>query len=451
MNTKTRLLFGLGNAGSVFIWTFTGSFLTQYYTDSVLISAAFIGTMMLIMRLADGVTDIVQGVLIEKTNTRFGKARPWLMVSILPLIITTALVFNVPASLSGTGKLVYICITYFLMATIFYTMFSLGYWSMLQLVTSDPHERNKLSSISNICGFVAGLVISTGTVPLLNAFGGSRSQTAWRVVAIAFTTIALILAILCVISTREKKLEKSDKRPEGYIKTGVTHLLHTKYFYIALTFAVCTSMVGAIVLGAPVYFSRDVLGNSNYYPLLALAYVLPTLFGLGFAPRLYKIFGKRRVMGLGCAVAVLGRIVGIFNPYSLGLTIVGTIISAVGMSLYASGLWTQASEIVDYLEPRIGMRIEGLATTATSFGNKVGTGLGAAALGWSLAAGGYDPGAAVQTVGVQKAEIFLLYAVPIIMCSIAFFMMFLWTISDEPKAKLRKAPGGAAPAGKSRA
>jgi GPH family glycoside/pentoside/hexuronide:cation symporter len=439
MTAKSRLLFGLGNAGSVFIWTFTGSFLTQYYTDSVLISAAFIGTMMLVMRLADGATDIIQGVLIEKTNTRFGKARPWLMISILPLIITTALVFNVPASLSGTGKLVYICITYFLMATNFYTMFSLGYWSMLQLVTNDIHEKNKLSSVSNICGFVAGLVISTGTVPLLNAFGGSRSQTAWRVVAIAFTAIALILALLCVISTRERKAGASEARPEGYIKTGVTELIRTKYFYIALIFAVSTSMVGAIVLGAPVYFSRDVLGNSNYYPLLALAYVLPTLFGLGFAPRLYKAFGKRRVMGLGCAVAVLGRIVGIFNPYLLSLTIIATIISAIGMSLYASGLWTQASEIVDYLEPRIGIRIEGLATTATSFGNKVGTGLGAAALGWSRAYGGYDPSAAVQTAGVKKAEIFLLYVVPIIMCSVALFMMFLWRIANEPKIKMRKA------------
>jgi GPH family glycoside/pentoside/hexuronide:cation symporter len=439
MKTKDRWMFGLGNAGSVFIWTFTGSFLTQYYTDSVLISAAFVGTMMLIMRLADGVTDIVQGILIEKTNTRFGKARPWLMLSILPLIITTALVFNVPASLGGTGKLVYICITYFLMATVFYTMFSLGYWSMLPLVTSDAHERNKLSSISNICGFVAGLIISTGTVPLLNAFGGSRSQTAWRVVAIAFTSAALILAVLCVITTREKRLENAEKRPDGYIKTGVTHLIHTKYFYIALVFAVSTSMVGAIVLGAPVFFSRDVLGNSNYYPFLALAYVLPTLFGLALAPRFYKIFGKRRVMALGCAVAVLGRIVGIFNPYSLPLTIAATIVSAVGMSLYASGLWTQASEIVDFLEPRIGMRIEGLATTATSFGNKVGTGLGAAALGWALAIGGYNPTAAVQTAGVMKAEIFLLYVVPIIMCTVAFFMMFLWTIADEPKVKVRKA------------
>jgi GPH family glycoside/pentoside/hexuronide:cation symporter len=85
------------------------------------------------------------------------------------------------------------------------------------------------------------------------------------------------------------------------------------------------------------------------------------------------------------------------------------------------------------------MRIEGLATTATSFGNKVGTGLGAAALGWALAIGGYDATAASQTVGVMKAEIFLLYVVPIIMCSIAFFMMFLWTIAEEPKVKMRKA------------
>ncbi|MDR0975148.1 MAG: glycoside-pentoside-hexuronide (GPH):cation symporter [Ruminococcus sp.] len=441
MNTKRKWMYGIGNAGAQFIWTFTGSFLTQYYTDSVFVSAAFIGTMMLVMRLADGATDIIQGILIEKTHTRFGKARPWLILSIIPLLLTTVLVFNVPSSLSGTGKSIYICVTYFLMATVFYTMFSLGYWAMLPLVANDEKERAGLSAAANICGFVSGTLISVITVPILNALGGSGSQTAWRVVAVVFALFALVLSVACVVFTKENKKQTEIKQKPIKIKTSVRELLHTKYFYIAVGFAVCTSMIGAIVLGAPLYFCRDVLGNSNYYPYLALVYSVTTVIALAVAPKLYEKAGKRRVMYMGCVVAILGRITGIFNPYSLALTLVGTFITAVGMSMYTAGAWTLASEIVDYLEPRLNTRIEGLATTATSFGNKVGTGFGAAALGWSLAYGGYNAKLPVQSVSVQKAEIFLLYFLPMILCAISFFLIRAWKISTEKRLRPIKAIG----------
>jgi GPH family glycoside/pentoside/hexuronide:cation symporter len=137
-------------------------------------------------------------------------------------------------------------------------------------------------------------------------------------------------------------------------------------------------------------------------------------------------------MSLGCAVAVLGRLIALFNPYSLPVAIVSTIITASGMSMYTAGGWTLASDIVDYLEPRLGTRIEGLATTCTSFGNKVGTGFGAAALGWALATGGYNAALPSQGVPVQRAEIFLLIVIPIILCAVSFVMMSLWRIAEEP-------------------
>jgi GPH family glycoside/pentoside/hexuronide:cation symporter len=258
-----------------------------------------------------------------------------------------------------------------------------------------------------------------------------------------FSLFALVLSGLCVFFTKERKKQSEDSNVKTEqpirIKTGVRELLHTKYFYIAVGFAVCTSMIGAIVLGAPLYFSRDVLGNSNLYPWLALVYSVTTVVALAIAPRLYELAGKRRVMYMGCVIAILGRIAGIFNPYSFSLTLVGTFITAVGMAMYTAGAWTLASEIVDYLEPRLNARIEGLATTATSFGNKVGTGFGAAALGWSLAYGGYNAALPKQGVAVQKAEIFLLYICPIILCAISFFLIRAWKISMEPKLRPIKA------------
>ena len=148
--TLEIILYGLGDVGVNIIWALPSSFLMLYYTDSVGISAAYIGTMMLICRLFDGVSDILMGVIIDKTHTKWGKARPWLLFMGLPLIVSVFLTFHVPGSWSENAQKVYSFVTYFVMSVICYTAVNLAYHSMLPRFSLTSQDRSVTSVIRSV-------------------------------------------------------------------------------------------------------------------------------------------------------------------------------------------------------------------------------------------------------------------------------------------------------------
>ena len=190
-----KLAYAIGDGGVNFIWTFSGSFLAYYYTESVLLSAAFIGTMMLICRIFDGLSDIVMGVIIEKTHTKIGKARPWFGLSIIPLAILFNLVYRVPSGFSASGKTIYAAVTYFAMTVIVYTANNLSFHAMLSRISLDKDDRNKISSIRGIFAVVCGLATIILTNALLATHGGEASQNAWNYVVNLNTVIFLVCQI----------------------------------------------------------------------------------------------------------------------------------------------------------------------------------------------------------------------------------------------------------------
>ncbi len=171
-----RFMYAFGDLGSNFVWTFCSSFLTLYYTDSVLLSGAIVGTIMLICRIFDGISDIFAGILIEKTRTKQGKARPWFGATIIPLVIIQLIVFNVPSSLPMGAKLVWVIVSYFLLTVVVYTINNLAYHAMLPRFSLDSEDRNKVSSLRGIFSFIAGLVLAILTPKLLAAGGGEKVQ-----------------------------------------------------------------------------------------------------------------------------------------------------------------------------------------------------------------------------------------------------------------------------------
>lgn len=435
-----KLAYSLGDSGAGFVWTFTGSFLTLYYTDSVLLSAAFVGTMMLVTRICDGISDIAMGFVIERTHTKIGKARPWFGLSILPLIISFLLMFRVPQGLSDQKKCIYVAVTYFVMTVLIYTVNNLSFHSMLSRISLTQDDRNKISSIRGIFAFITGLVLSIGTTTLLKTFGGESSQYAWSTISLIYGGICLVFQTICFLFTREKitadgETENGRISYGDTIKTGIMALLKTKYFYLSVIVFICSYIISGSTLGVSVYYARDVLGNSGYYAFIAICYVLPMVIGMVLVPHLVKKFSKRKVMVCSGLLAAVGYLIGILFPYELKMVLASTVIGSLGSSPFSSIMFTLAPDIVDHLETKIGIRIEGLATSATSFGMKVGTGLGSAMIGWGLAIGMYNPQAEQQPHTALIAEIMLLFAIPLIATVIRSISMIFWDIDRD--AKLR--------------
>lgn len=200
VSLKEKLAYGVGDGGCNFVWTTIGSFLTLYYTDSVGISAAVVGTIMLITRLLDGVSDLGMGFLIDRTNTRWGKARPWLLWTSFPMGIGLVLLFSIPNSWSLQGKTIYAVISYIVMAVFIYTACNLAYNTLLSFVASDPNERVSMSSIRFFCTMGVVLIISYNTMNLVNRFG-------WFGMSVVFGIIATIL-LLVTFSSQQKEMSQ---------------------------------------------------------------------------------------------------------------------------------------------------------------------------------------------------------------------------------------------------
>ena len=172
-----RFSYGCGDFGCNIIYTAMSAFLLFYYTDYAGVSAAAVGTIMLISRIFDGVSDILMGYIVDHTKSRFGKARPWLLRMCIPFAISGILLFSVPTSWTTAAKLVYIFITYNLTSTVIYTAINVPYSALNALMTQDAYERSVLRIFRNLLATAGTLIINTFTLRIVEAFGNNAS--AW--------------------------------------------------------------------------------------------------------------------------------------------------------------------------------------------------------------------------------------------------------------------------------
>lgn len=439
-----KLAYAFGDLGSNFVWTFVSSFLTLYYTDSVLLATAAVGTMMLIIRLFDGVSDIIVGALIEKTSTKMGKARPWFAFSIIPLAVAEVLTFSTPASLSSGAKWVYVTITYFLLTVVVYTINNLAYHSMLSRFSLDSADRNKVSSLRGIFSFIAGLALAILTPRLLAAQGGEKDAHSWLVVASIYAILCVIFQGICCFVCKEKiSCEDDAKERSGEpvdLKVGVKRLFKLKYFYLSVFAFIATFIINGLSTASAVYFARDVLGSENYYSLMVIGGILATIFGISISPKLFQKSGKQKVLMAAAIISAIGCVVGIIGGKAASFPIVlaAKLLTGLGVAPFVAAIFTFASDIVEYLELKTGVRYEGLATSVNSVGTKIGTGLASAFVGWGLHIGHYDATLAVQPASALTAETVLLFGIPLVCNIINLILMKFWDM-DSRLAELRAA------------
>ena len=431
----TKICYAAGDIGCNFAWTFISGFLLLYYTDSVGMSAAVIGTMMLIARIMDGASDILMGIVIEKTNTRWGKARPWLLFFCVPFAVNLFLLFHVPTGINETGKLVYIYVTYIFLTVICYTAINLSYNAMLPRFSLTPHDRNIVSAFRGIAVMIAALLISVVTPILLVYFGGYQNQISWDTISAIYACIALIMLAITFIGVKEKiavNLSGDGKQAKISIKNALSILLRNKYFYLAIfLFVAFYSITG--MGGVMIYFARDVLGDINLFGFLSGINLVPMLICIPFLPMMYDKFGKRNVMMTGAWISAAGCALQLINPANVTLYVIFTVVRGFGFIMFSMPIFTLASDIVEFIDSRHGMRTEGLVTSANSFGLKVGTGLGSAMVGWILAFGKYDPEAVVQPPSAHNAMIVLQIVIPMILSTILAVLMIFWDIEKYQK------------------
>lgn len=393
-----RFSYGCGDFGCNIIYTAMSAFLMLYYTDYAGVSALAVGTIMMISRVFDGVSDIIMGVIVDRTKSRFGKARPWLLRMCIPFAVSGVLLFSVPASWSSTPKLVYVFITYNLVSTVLYTAINVPYSALNALMTQDPYERSVLSIFRNLLATAGTLTINICTLPLVEYFGDNAS--AWTKTFCVLGLLSVIAFLINFFGTKERV--KPAGAEEGKVEdvpfgTGIKALFQNKYWIMMTGMLALFFLMYSVNGGATVYYAKDILGDRNLVGTINGIFNIVQIASMFFIAMLVRKYGKRNVFTLGLVLNIIGMMLLNFSNGAMSLIVVSSIIRGVGNACGGATMWAMVSDTIDYGEWKTGVRTEGLVNSACSFGYKIGNGVGSALLGLILEIGGYIGEAATQT------------------------------------------------------
>lgn len=427
LKLSEKISYACGDAASNVVWAALGAFVMLYYTDVAHINAGIIGVIMLVSRFLDGVSDLVMGLVVDRTKSRFGKARPWLLRIAIPFAIATTLMFSVP-DFPDKIKVIYIFVTYNLVMTM-YTMINLPYGSLSTLMTDDSYERSVLNIFRQIFAQITSLIITSATLPLISAFGGG--QKAWTITYGIFSVAAAVLFLICFAGTKETVGVAAKERETIPVKKALSALIKNKCWIISMLLGTGTCLFYMAISTINSYFCVQVLHNENMVGTLNAAYIAPMIVFFFFMAPIVKRIGKKKTNLMGWAIILLSYVPLLFAMTSIPLLIASSVLRGVG---YASVMGVQFAIIgdsVEYGEWKTGVRSEGLVFSAQSFGCKVGMGLGNALIGALLAWGKYDGALDVQPDSAITVIKVLYIGMPIIVAILQMLLMIPYTIEKE--------------------
>lgn len=434
-----RLAYGFGDFGCNIIYTAMSAFLLFYYTDYAGVSAFAVGTIMMVSRLFDGVSDIIMGVIVDRTKSKYGKARPWILRMCIPFAISGVLLFSVPTSWAETPKLIYVFITYNLVSTVVYTAINVPYSALNALMTQNPYERSVLSIFRNLLATAGTLTINIFTLPLVEFFG--NNALAWTKTFFIFGIIAIIAFLYTFWGTSERVKSvaqlQSTENNDVPVLVGIKALFKNKYWIMMTGMLALFFLMYAINGGSTVYYAKDILGDKNLVGTINGIFNIVQICGMFFIAMMIKKFGKRNIFALGLVLDIIGMLILNYSNGVMSLIIISSVIRGLGNACGGATMWAMVSDTIDYGEWKTGYRTEGLVNSACSFGWKIGNGIGSALLGLILEAGGYVGTAITQTeTALFSIEICFIW-IPIAIYVIGLVIMSFYHLDKEFPAIIR--------------
>ena len=434
VTVKERLAYGCGDFSSNIMYSAMAAFLLFYYTDVVGVSAAAVGVIMMCSRLFDGVSDLIMGVIIDRTKSLFGKARIWILRLVIPYAIGTVLLFSVPTGWSQTAKLIYIFFSYNLAFTVLFTGINLPYATLTALMTQDQYERSVLSIFRMILATCGTLFIKTCTLPVVKFFGDDAR--AWTMTFVVLMIVFIVLNMFMFFVCQERVHEESAEGGQNQVSfiKGLEGLFKNKYWLLMVVSLFAMYFMMSCFFGSAVYFTMYNMGNDGYYAMVSNLLSIAQIVTLFITPFLMKKISKRYLFMGGMAVATVGFVLsGLTTSYSL--ICLSSVIKGIGFGCGGATMFGCLQDAITYGEWYNGYGTAGMGNAASSFCMKVGSGVGTAALGWILAAGGFDAQLKVQSASALSSISIAFAWVPVITCVICVICMAFFNV-DKYYAKV---------------
>lgn len=433
MTTKDFLGDGAATIALNSITTLIGM-LTYFYTDKVGLSAAAAGTVILVAKVMDAVTDLFMGRIVDGTKSKYGKVRPWFLWMSIPAVISIIALFTIPAGASNGFKTIYALITNTTVTAIVYTAIAIPYASLIAVRTRSIQERSKMGITRAVFGYLTGMIIVIGLVPITNLLGGD--QRAWIMVAVFFGVLSGLSLMVTFKASKEENQgvalnDKTKDEETLTMKQSLMYLFSNKYWVIMLFAQVAVNMIYSISGSTGVYYTKYILMNDNLVAVFGAVGLIPVFVGFGITGPMIKKFGLAKTTRIAFIIGIFANIVRIFMPYSfIAALVFGSLSTFATIPMMAVG-GVLVNNTIEYGEWKYGKKIVGMTNSANSFGAKVGSGLGAAIIGWVLAFGNYNGLLSVQEPSAIFSILTLSIYIPLVLIVVLYLLMRRYDLDDK--------------------
>lgn len=434
VSLKEKIGYGLGDLGFNFYWANISAFLLIFYTDVFGISAAAAGTMMLITKIVDAFTDPVMGAIADRTKTKFGKFRPYMLYAGLPMAAAGVLTYTTP-DLDENGKLVWAYLTYTLMM-VMCTVLSIPYSALSGVITANSQERTTLISFRFIAAFTGTIIVNYFTLDLVELLGKGDETLGWQLTMVVYGLLAAIAFAIVFLTTKER-IEPPEKQETNALN-DIKDLLQNRPWMVLFALALIIMITITMRAGASIYYIKYYAQREDLIKYFLTVYGIALAVGAALTPLMTRYVEKKNLMiWLMSATGVLSIAFYFVPAESVEWMFVLHILIGLALGPKSPLAFSMYADTADYTEWKTGRRATGMTFSAATFSQKLGGALASFLIGTVLASMGYVANEA-QSDASQFGIIIVMSVIPGIIALLAAYVMRFYTLDDALLSKVQR-------------
>lgn len=428
-----KLGYACGDVASNFYWRVFDVFLFIFYTDVFGLSAAAVGTLMLVTRLIDAFSDPLMGALADRTNTRFGKFRPYLLWGILPIVSAGVLTFTVP-DLDDSGKVFWAYGSYVFMM-LAYTFINVPYGALLGVVTSDSQQRTTLTSFRFIGAFSGGSLVAYFTPELVLYLGQGNDALGWQYTMALYGLVAAVLFVITFVTTQERVVLAH--KHSASVLQDIKDLGKNKPWLVLFALALIIMMTISLRASTGTFYFKYYVQREDLIGSFTMVYMIALAVGAASTPLLTKLIDKRVLLMVLMSLVCLLSIAFYFVPRE-DVTTMFVLQGAIGLALGPKSplVFSMYADTADFSQWRTGRRATAMIFSAAAFSQKLGGALAGATIGWLLSSLGYVANQ-TQTGASEQGIVLLLSVIPGIFAALAVPFIWAYPLTNDALLKLQ--------------
>lgn len=434
LSIREKLGYACGDVASNFYWRVFDVFLFIFYTDVFGLPAATVGTMMLVTRVIDAVSDPLMGAVSDRTRTKYGKFRPYLLWGILPIVSAGVLTFTVP-DLDESGKVIWAYATYIFMM-LAYTFINVPYGALLGVISSDSQQRTTLTSFRFIGAFSGGSLVAFFTPELVSSLGAGDEAKGWQLTMMVYGAIAACLFVITFASVKERISPPINQKTP--VKTDIKDLFNNKPWCILFVLALVIMVTISLRASSGTFYFKYYVGEESLIGSFTTVYLVALGIGAALTPIMTRYMDKKRLLMLLMTVVAVLSFAFYFIPKEQ-ITLMFVMQALIGLALGPKSplVFSMYADTADYSEWKNGRRATAMVFSAAAFAQKLGGALAGATIGWVLASMGYVANTA-QSTNSEFGILLLMTVIPAAFAIVAVFIIKLYPLSQLRLAEIQQ-------------